>query len=207
VICRPKKKFGVGGILALPNYAVQEFTDCVFRGPDGVCLLSTEIKTVASFPTGHTYYHGSRLVQLLGALYAGGGKPSILLTRAHFKLAVESSDRRSILTYPDGYETMSLHDDFVNALVIVLLSALRIDCDEGSPPTTPPNAGVRIRPSGPYPPSAEKFVTGPSDLRRSSRLQGKASGPVSEASDADESPFQNIWLMDPDDVDDMSSID
>jgi hypothetical protein len=105
-----ERRFGIGGVLADFRYAVRGKTDLNFgvaeagnprcrvheredaseleesaQKGNSSLAMSVEFKTSATFPAGNTWYHGSRGVQALGALWSGWEKnpfaPALLLTQ------------------------------------------------------------------------------------------------------------------------------
>jgi hypothetical protein len=119
ITCNPDAecRFGVGGILALGEYAFCGKTDLRFvvngrsaplcpehssrmKGKVGksqaqseaTMVLTCEFKTGDAFPYGNTWYHGSRCAQVLGAVWSGwlenAHAPALLLSPRQFKLLV-----------------------------------------------------------------------------------------------------------------------
>ncbi|KAJ3413504.1 hypothetical protein HDV05_007887 [Chytridiales sp. JEL 0842] len=129
---RSETKIIVGGILARDHYDLRSSADPRFSLRNGATLIASEVKTMQSFPPGHMWYHSSRGVQVLSALYAFNG-PTLLLTQKQWKLFVENADRNSVLTFPYGdthqhsrHVKSSMMEpmgkSFLKALVICLLS-------------------------------------------------------------------------------------
>jgi hypothetical protein len=122
----------VGGILARYEYDVRSKCDPHFLNADGVHLIASEAKTRRTFGLGEMWYHSSRGIQVLSALYAFNC-PTFLFTQGQWKLFVENNERNSILTFPyDDDIDHSPHDNsslvqpmgttFLKAIVVCLLS-------------------------------------------------------------------------------------
>ena len=95
-------------------------------------FLASEVKTHQSFAPQEMWYHGSRGVQLLSALYSFNC-PTFLLTHKQWKLFVENSERNDVFTFPfndDPNDSPSFNSTlvypmgktFLKAIVICLLS-------------------------------------------------------------------------------------
>jgi hypothetical protein len=115
-----------------------------------VLVLSAEFKSAAAFPRTSTWYHGSRGLQALGALWSGWltnpFAPAILLTPQNFKLLLvrdaensecactfrneETEGRRNFAMYqfPSGYACGNTKSpEFIKMLVISILAASPLD--------------------------------------------------------------------------------
>ncbi|KAI9337242.1 hypothetical protein BDR26DRAFT_981135 [Obelidium mucronatum] len=114
-------------------------------GSFGRHLIASEAKTNRAFALGEMWYHGSRGIQVLSALYAYNS-PTFLFTQKQWKLFVENSDRNAVLTFP--YDDNPDHTPHVNsslvqpmgttflkAIVICLLSR-RVSLEESMKSTT-----------------------------------------------------------------------
>ena len=132
VILDSSTKIIVGGILAKHPYDLRSQTDPHFLYRNRVNVIATEVKTHKSFPLGEMWYHGSRGIQTLSALYSFNC-PTFLFTQKHWKLFIENTDRNAIFTFPYGTDNqLSPHVNsslmkrtgttFVKAIVICLLS-------------------------------------------------------------------------------------
>lgn len=197
--------FGVGGLLARENYAFRGCTDLSYKDSTGErYLLITEFKTTVTFPTDHTYYHGSRGAQTFGALYSVKERtPVFLLTPTQFKVFLESENQSSILTFPPGYQVAeTFTDDFCKFLAVCLLAGY----DGPSSPPPRPKSGssvIAFDPSKRNLPTPMKPVSTQrkrprkssaqtEELRRSSRLR---------VSDEGEPPqFRTIWSLSQDEL-------
>jgi hypothetical protein len=105
----------VGGILAHSEYDVRSRTDAYFQNEVGIPLLATEVKTNRTFPEREMWYHGSRGVEVLSAMYAYHC-PTMIVTQKQFKVFVENAERNAIFTYP--YDTNQEHTNHVNASLL-----------------------------------------------------------------------------------------
>ncbi|KAJ2993465.1 hypothetical protein HDV02_002408 [Globomyces sp. JEL0801] len=135
VSIRPKSetKIIVGGMLARYQYDLRSKTDPHFVNSSGLNLIASEAKTHRTFAPGEMWYHGSRGIQVLSALYAFNC-PTFLFTQRQWKLFVENSDRNAILTFPydNNNDNHTPHvksslvepmgTAFLQAIVICLLS-------------------------------------------------------------------------------------
>lgn len=108
-------KIIVGGILARYQYDLRSKTDSHFLNTGGLNLIASEAKTHRTFAPGEMWYHGSRGIQVLSALYAFNC-PTFLFTQRQWKLFVESSDRNAILTFP--YDDNDNHTPHVNSSLV-----------------------------------------------------------------------------------------
>ena len=70
LVSSSETKIIVGGILARYEYDIRSKTDPHFLNADGVHLIATEVKTRRTFGLGEMWYHSSRGIQVLSALYA-----------------------------------------------------------------------------------------------------------------------------------------
>ena len=132
---RPKLETNiiVGGMLARNQYDLRSETDPHFQNTSGLNLIASEAKTHRTFATGEMWYHGSRGIQVLSALYVFNC-PTFLFTQKQWKLFVENSDRNAIiLTFPYGVSdahtphvnsslVQPMGTTFLKAIVICLLS-------------------------------------------------------------------------------------
>ena len=109
---RSETKIIVGGILARYQYDLRSKTDPHFLNTSGLNLIASEAKTHRTFGLGEMWYHGSRGVQVLSALYAFNC-PTFLFTQRQWKLFVETLDRNGILTFP--YNENEAHTPHVNS--------------------------------------------------------------------------------------------
>jgi hypothetical protein len=97
---------------------------------------------------------------------------------------------------------MELNHHFLNVLVISLLCAPI--CSEEDDCPSPPRTPEALKfPSEFDLPSAEKAPLPAPYLRRSSRHQGIETASSFLCSSTDMSKYQKIWLMDPEDDDDI----
>jgi hypothetical protein len=114
---RPKSdtKIIVGGILARYQYDLRSKTDPHFLNTSGLNLIASEAKTHRTFGLGEMWYHGSRGIQVLSALYAFNC-PTFLFTQRQWKLFVETHDRNAILTFP--YNDNDTHTPHVNSSLV-----------------------------------------------------------------------------------------
>ncbi|KAJ3408586.1 hypothetical protein HDV05_004938 [Chytridiales sp. JEL 0842] len=116
-----KRKTIVGGFLAQSDLNVKSNKDPSFATLNKYPLLASEIKTAHTFPLNSIWYRKSRCVQTLSALY-GLGAPVLLFTQQHWKLFVESSDRKSIHTYP--FSENSAVSDHVNSATMAIMDGV-----------------------------------------------------------------------------------
>jgi hypothetical protein len=114
---RPKSetKIIVGGILARYEYDLRSKTDPHFLNTSGLNLIASEAKTHRTFGFGEMWYHGSRGIQVLSALYAFNC-PTFLFTHRQWKLFVENTDRNAVLTFP--YDDNDTHTPHVNSSLV-----------------------------------------------------------------------------------------
>ena len=112
---RSETKIIVGGMLARYQYDLRSKTDPHFLNSDGLNLIASEAKTHITFSTGEMWYHNSRGIQVLSALYAFNS-PTLLFTQKQWKLFVENPDRDSILTFPYGDNVE--HSPHVNSSLV-----------------------------------------------------------------------------------------
>ena len=173
-------KIIVGGILARYQYDLRSMTDPHFVNQSGLNLIASEAKTHLTFSPGDMWYHGSRGVQVLSALYAFNC-PTFLFTHRQWKLFVENRDRNSILTFPyDDNDNHTPHVNsslvqpmgttFLKAIVICLLSrrfsvegSMKSDTFEESSQVKETPRKIRIK--------RTHFNTPDKPKRRSARLQ------------------------------------
>ena len=132
LISKSETKIIVGGILARYQYDLRSRTDPHFLNTSGLNLIASEAKTHRTFGLGEMWYHDSRGIQVLSALYAFNS-PTFLFTQRQWKLFVENTDRNAILTFPynDNHEhtphvnsslVHPMGTTFLKAIVICLLS-------------------------------------------------------------------------------------
>eukprot|EP00842_Homolaphlyctis_polyrhiza_P006826 jgi/Hompol1/732/HPOL_000926-RA len=132
-------KIIVGGILARYQYDIRSKTDPHFLNISGRNLIASEAKTHITFAPGEMWYHASRGIQVLSALYAYNS-PTFLFTQRQWKLFVENSDRNAVLTFPyndnpdhtphvNSSLVQPMGTKFLKAIVICLLSR-RVSLDE-----------------------------------------------------------------------------
>jgi hypothetical protein len=114
---RPKSetKIIVGGILARYQYDLRSKTDPHFLGTSGLNLIASEAKTHRTFAPGDMWYHCSRGIQTLSALYAFNC-PTFLFTQRQWKLFVENTERNAVLTFP--YDDNLDHTPHVNSSLV-----------------------------------------------------------------------------------------
>ncbi|KAI8912474.1 hypothetical protein EDD86DRAFT_263139 [Gorgonomyces haynaldii] len=112
---RSETKIIVGGILARHQYDLRSKTDPHFLNTSGQNLIGSEAKTHLTLRPSDTWYHGSRGVQTLSALYAFNC-PTFLFTHRQWKLFVENTERNAILTFP--YNDDPEHSDHVNSSLV-----------------------------------------------------------------------------------------
>jgi hypothetical protein len=129
---RQEKNLIVGGILALEQYDIRSQCDVFVENRVGIPLLCTEIKADEVFGSDDMWYHSSRGVQSMCALY-GHHCPVFLFTQRQWKLFAENHDRNALLTEPFGSnEELSQHvnsslmepmgHSFLKAIYICLVS-------------------------------------------------------------------------------------
>jgi hypothetical protein len=142
--CSPKRKFAVGGLLALPNFCVHGVTDSTYvldgrraiharSGADQECtFLTAEFKTDASFPPQNLWYRGTRGVQTLAALWSGfefnRRAPTLLASQSRYKLLLlvrdAETDALHLYQFPGGYNSGNTRSkEFLKMMALVLLSA------------------------------------------------------------------------------------
>jgi hypothetical protein len=193
--------YGVGGLLAHPYYAYRGITDLAFLDSRGEYRFVTEFKTTVTFPTDHTWYHGSRGAQTFGAIYATNQRlPVFLLTQVQWKLFIESPDRQSILTIPSGYLIGDTNARaFVELLAICILAGY-----QGPQPVPGPYKEVMVRASESskgFPPSATKPI---SKLKRRrdtpSETAPRRSSRFIVSDEGEELMYQNIWTLSAEEV-------
>ena len=108
-------KIIVGGILARYEYDVRSRTDPHFLDTSGLNLIASEAKTHLTFARGEMWYHASRGIQVLSALYAFNC-PTFLFSQKQWKLFVENSDRDAVLTFP--YDDVLGNSPYVNSTLV-----------------------------------------------------------------------------------------
>jgi hypothetical protein len=203
-----ERRFGIGGVLADFRYAVRGITDLNFeveeagnprcrtheRGHaseldksaqigNSSLAMSVEFKTSATFPAGNTWYHGSRGVQALGALWSGWEKnpfaPALLLTQEQFKVLLVrntvnlgcscKNESLQVFEFPScrtGGMAATGTMQFLYALSIILLSPRRNDMPRTSRLLAEPEVDRWIDPTGLLP-SPNRQGKG---IRRSPRI-------------------------------------
>ena len=151
-------KIIVGGILARYQYDLRSSTDPSFLNTEERYLIASEVKTRRTFASSEMWYHGSRGIQVLSAMYAFNC-PTFLLTQKQWKLFVENRERNAILTFPYGHTAdddphvkstlvQSMGTIFLKAIVICLLSQQSplVQSTESSQATaTPKNTMVKSK--------------------------------------------------------------
>ncbi|KAH6569740.1 hypothetical protein BASA62_004662 [Batrachochytrium salamandrivorans] len=105
----------VGGILARNQYDLRSKTDLHFFNDEGQNLIASEATTHPTFAPGEMWYHSSRGIQTLSAMYAFNC-PTFLFTQKQWKLFVENKDRNAILTFP--YNDNDDHSPHVNSSLV-----------------------------------------------------------------------------------------
>ena len=108
-------KIIVGGIQARYQYDLRSKTDPHFLSTGGLNLIASEAKTHRTFGPGEMWYHHSRGIQVLSALYAFNC-PTFLFTQRQWKLFVENTARNAILTFP--YDDNPDHTPHVNSSLV-----------------------------------------------------------------------------------------
>ena len=108
-------KIIVGGILSRYQYDIRSKSDPHFAKYDGSPLLASEVKTHRTFGDGEMWYHSSRGIQVLTALYAFNA-PTFLLTQQQWKLFVENKERNAVFTFP--YNDEADHTPHVNSSLV-----------------------------------------------------------------------------------------
>ena len=120
----------VGGLLANERFDVVSECDVFFVNEDGVCILSTEVKTRRSLPRQALWYRRSRGTQTLISLFAKNA-PTFLLNHHQWKVFVENRERTEIRTYPFGRQgnrfirsthMRSMSPTLIQAIVVCLLA-------------------------------------------------------------------------------------
>jgi hypothetical protein len=180
LVSNSETKIIVGGILAGYEYDVRSKCDPHFVNADGGHLIASEVKTLRTFGPGEMWYHSSRGVQVLTALYAFNC-PTFLLTQGQWKLFVENRERNSILTFPynDNVDhsahvnsslVQPMGKTFLRAIIICLLSkrdslveSMKAVSIEGSSQIMETPKRVIVKP--------KLFETAEKAQRRSERLQ------------------------------------
>ena len=132
-----QNKIIIGGILARYEYDLRSKTDPHFlSSSSGLNLIASEAKTDRTFALGEMWYHHSRGIQTLSALYAFNC-PTFLFSQRQWKLFVENTERNAILTFPyndnpdftphvNSSLVQPMGRTFLKAIVICLLSQ-RVD--------------------------------------------------------------------------------
>jgi hypothetical protein len=108
-------KIIVGGILARYQYDLPSKSDLRFLDANSQNLIACQVKTHRSFGPGEMWYHYSRGVQVLSALYAFNC-PTFLFTHRQWKLFVENTERNAIFTFP--YNDNPEHTPHVNSSLV-----------------------------------------------------------------------------------------
>ena len=125
---RSETKIIVGGILARYEYDLRSKTDPHFLNTKDRNLIASEVKTHRTFAPGDMWYHDSRGIQVLSALYAFNA-PTFLLTQRQWKLFIENKDRNAILTFPyddDPDRSPHLNSSLVQPMGTTFLKAIAI---------------------------------------------------------------------------------
>jgi hypothetical protein len=139
-------KIIVGGILARYQYDLRSKTDPHVLNTSGRNLIASEAKTHRTFGIGEMWYHQSRGIQVLSAMYAFNA-PTFLFSHRQWKLFVENTERNAILTFPyndnpehtphvNSSQIEPMGTTFLKAIVICLLSR-RVSLDCFDTPKTP----------------------------------------------------------------------
>ena len=110
-----KTKIIVGGIMARSQYDLRSKTDPHFMNSAGRNLIASEVKTHRTFGFREMWYHGSRGIQVLSAMYAFNC-PTFLFTQKQWKLFIENQDRNAVLTFP--YNDNQQHSPHVNSSLV-----------------------------------------------------------------------------------------
>ena len=97
-------KIIIGGILAKYEYDLRSMTDAHFQTFNGINFIASKVPRNRSFPLDTVWYHDSRGIQVLSALYKFNC-PTFLLSQKQFKLFVENKERNAILTFPYGEDS------------------------------------------------------------------------------------------------------
>jgi hypothetical protein len=92
-------KIIVGGILARNQYELRSKTSPHFFSITGLNWTDSEAKTHRNYAPGDMWYHCSRGIQTLSALYAFNC-PTFLFSQRQWKLFVEHTERNAVLTFP-----------------------------------------------------------------------------------------------------------
>lgn len=108
-------KIIVGGILARYQYDLRSKTDPHFLITSGMNLIASEVKPHRAFAPREMWYHDTRGIQVLSALYAFNCT-TFLFTHRQWKLFVENRDRNAILTFP--YDDNDTHTPHVNSRLV-----------------------------------------------------------------------------------------
>ncbi|KAH9256477.1 hypothetical protein BASA81_005391 [Batrachochytrium salamandrivorans] len=185
---RSKTNIIVGGILARYQYDLRSKTDPHFLNTEGLDLIASEATTHRTFPPGEMWYHSSRGIQVLSAMYAFNC-PTFLFTQKQWKLFVENKDRNAILTFPyndnDGHtphvNSSLVHPmgtTFLKAITICLLSR-RFSLEESMKTATLDESAPQINETPQKTVVKPKYFNTPErPTRQSARLQ-TSSGPES----------------------------
>jgi hypothetical protein len=132
-------KIIVGGILARVQYDLRSKTDPHVLNTSGRNLIASEAKTHRTFGIGEMWYHQSRGIQVLSAMYAFNA-PTFLFSHRQWKLFVENTERNAIFTFPyndnpehtphvNSSQIEPMGTTFLKAIVICLLSRrVSLDC-------------------------------------------------------------------------------
>ncbi|KAH6566039.1 hypothetical protein BASA50_005239 [Batrachochytrium salamandrivorans] len=178
---KSETKIIVGGILARYQYDLRSKTDPHFLDTEGRNLIASEAKTHRTFPPGEMWYHSSRGIQVLSALYAFNC-PTFLFTQKQWKLFVENRDRNAILTFPyndNGDHTPHVNSSlvhpmgttFLKAIVICLLSR-RFSLEESMKAVTLDESAPQINETPQKTVVKPKYFNTPErPTRQSARLQ------------------------------------
>jgi hypothetical protein len=123
-----EKKLIVGGILARYEYDIRSQCDPFFTNAQKIPLLASEVKTHRTFGEGDMWYHSSRGIQVLSALYTFNC-PTFLLTQKQWKLFVENDERDAVFTFPYNDEasfTPHVNSSLVHPIGKIFLKAIVI---------------------------------------------------------------------------------
>ncbi|KAK6093345.1 hypothetical protein MT418_006663 [Batrachochytrium dendrobatidis] len=128
LIASSETKIIVGGILARYEYDIRGKCDPHFLNDNGVHLIASEAKTHRTLGPGEMWYHSSRGIQVISALYSFNC-PTFLFTQKQWKLFVENNDRNAILTFPyddDAEHTPHVNSSLVQPMGTTFLKAIAI---------------------------------------------------------------------------------
>jgi hypothetical protein len=90
----------VSGLMVANHIAYRAQMDKCFRAANGEWVLASEVKRDAVLGA-RAWYRGTRLAQLLAAMYYTGA-PTLLVSPTHFKLLYENDARDAVSVWPWG---------------------------------------------------------------------------------------------------------